>query len=948
MTRFDSFVAIDLETTGLDPAKCEIIELGAVRYESGRKIETFSQLVKPADSIPSEITRLTGISDQMVRSAPGISSVFENFEKFIDSSPWIIGHNIPFDLSFLKVHQDKKRVLALEGRAMDTAVLARILFPRLQRYSLNSLVELFSIKRETAHRALSDSLATAEIYLLLIRRLSSLPVSNREIVGRVLFGADKIDLYRQSLEDIEVVQTTAFAISGAVLGDGDNAEPLDEYPDNVIGEYPDDRYGDYIFLDTAAVENHFLPGGLLSKAIPGYEFRPQQAEMAVNAAEAFNRSEILLVEAPTGVGKSLGYLLPASWWASLNKEQVIISTQTKNLQSQLFYKDIPQIQKAVGYSFRTVLLKGRGNYICLYKFHEILAEAETTFGKRDREALGALLIWIENTRTGDIAECHGFSPSGNFYLWNRISCEGNFCLGPTCKFAEKCFLLKIKKEAQRAQVVVTNHHLTFADFASGGDLVRESGRIVFDEAHNLEKVAASYLGGRLDKRTLDSLLSSMFASRPTQSGFLISLKHAILMKDPDDDIVTYIESVIDSVISASAASDLFFGKLSKTQLIRGGNENSREISYGPSDNPCEIPERDEFILALKNLYERLTRLIDEIRETESIAKKRDAVIRLESFGSDLSGITLLASDLLNASDQEFVYWIERPSSERYSPKLLSAPLEVGKLLDEKFYDYLKTGIFTSATLAVDRKFEFIKSRLGLDLGHNERTLTVSLDSPFDIDSAVAVVSAGYLPSPKTPEFEQAAIESLKDIITAGALKTMVLFTSHNSLKSAAEICAETFKSAGITLFAQDGSYNSEKILKRFKLSKRAVLFGTDSFWEGVDLPGDFLQLLILHKLPFTVPDRPWFKANLKKIEEDGASSFARLSLPDAVVKFRQGFGRLIRGSLDRGCVVVLDSRIQKNSFGRIFLNSINGKKFRAESSDDIAELIREWLGNNGQ
>jgi Rad3-related DNA helicase len=504
--------------------------------------------------------------------------------------------------------------------------------------------------------------------------------------------------------------------------------------------------------------------------------------------------------------------------------------------------------------------------------------------------------------------------------------------------------LKVRREALSSQLVVTNHHLTFADFVSGGEIAIGAGNIVFDEAHNLEKVAASYLGNVIDKRMLDGSLAGMYASRPRQSGFLVSLKAALALDKPDDALIDTIEKVIDAITNLNYASARFFeALLLKTQALTSSSE-AREIAYTSAANPCAIVERDELITTIDDLLEKTDTLIANLREENSIIKRREAVIRLEAFFSDLKSFSGQAEDVLHASSPDYVYWIEKPSSARYSPRLLSAPLDVGSLLDKRFYDHLKTAVFSSATLSIDRKFDYIIQRLGLDLESKDRLSSICLDSPFDIDSQVAVISAGYLPSPKRPDFDQAANQSLSEILLAGARKAMVLFTSYRSLRNSIEMLSKTLENAGMELFQQEGSFSSERVLRRFKSSKKAVLFGTDTFWEGVDLPGELLELLVLFKFPFTVPDRPWFKANLERIERSGESSFAKLSLPEAVVKFRQGFGRLIRTSNDRGCVVILDSRVETTSFGPIFLNSVRGEKFRSRSSDEIAALIRNWLG----
>jgi predicted DnaQ family exonuclease/DinG family helicase len=940
MSSFDSFIAIDLETTGLDPATCEIIELGATSFVGGQHSESHSDLVKPSMPLPSEITRLTGISNKMLLQAPAIAEVIGKYISLFDGAPWVVGHNIEFDLGFLRKFLDKKQIGIIEAKSLDTAVLSRILFPRLSRYSLASLVTRFDIRHKQAHRALGDALVTAEIYLKLISHLAAMSPSAKESVGRLLFGAESIETFRAALSNIAPkVHVPAVLAEITPVENGELSDSV--YPENVVGEAPEKKYDDFIHIEPSAVENHFLPGGLLSKVMPNYEYRRQQAAMAMKVADTFNRCQFLLCEAPTGVGKSLAYLLPAGWWASLNGERIVISTQTKSLQSQLFYKDLPQIQKAVDFKFKATLIKGKGNYICLYKYHEVATEAEFSFSRRDREALATLTLWVNNSRTGDISECGGFSPGQNPYLWSRISCEGSFCLGQGCTFAERCFLLRVRKEAQSSQIVITNHHLTFADFASGGELALGSGNIIFDEAHNLEKVAASYLGNVLDKRNVDSILADMYSSRPTQSGVLLNLKMSFSYNTYSENLLKLADRVIDSVIAAGYAATHLFEKL--TANLSAAPLDAREIAYSAANNPCDIDEAAGFLSSLDRLLGTIEKLIEQLRDTENLAKKREALARLEAFANDLKSLKDVASDLLTAGDPHYVYWMEKPSSPRYPTRLLSAPLEVGRLLDKKLYDHLKNVVFTSATLSIDRNFEYITRRLGLDLNSKDRVATLCLDSPFDIDNEVAVISAGFLPSPKSADFESAANDALRDILVTSARKAMVLFTSHRSLQNSTNSLREHLNKAGIELFSQEGAYSSDRIFRRFKQSKRAVLFGTDTFWEGVDLPGELLELLVLFKLPFTVPDRPWFKANLERIEKDGESSFAKLSLPDAIVKFRQGFGRLIRTASDRGVVVVLDSRVETTSFGKLFISAVGGKKMSCKTATEIAGRINEWL-----
>ena len=456
-------------------------------------------------------------------------------------------------------------------------------------------------------------------------------------------------------------------------------------------------------------------------------------------------------------------------------------------------------------------------------------------------------------------------------------------------------------------------------------------------------MAASYLGNVVDKRNIDNLLGDMYTARPTQSGFLPNLKMSLLVRGGDEELTGEIDSVIDGIGNTNYAVLHFFEILSgKLQSMTGGNE-AREIPFDSTNNPCDFAEREEMLAQMTQLLEKSDALLESVRELDNLHKRREIIIRLEAFSSDLKMARAVAADVLFAADSEYVYWIEKPSSARYSPRLLSAPLEVGKLLDKKFYDHLKAAVFTSATLTVEKNFSYITERLGLNSSSKNRLDTICLDSPFDIDANVAVALAGYLPSPKQAAFEAAANESLEEILTTGARKAMVLFTSHRSLKASAESLRDHLEKSGIELFSQEGSYSSERIFRRFKASKKAVLFGTDTFWEGVDLPGELLELLVLFKLPFTVPDRPWFKANFEENDRERGGAHLRVlasrcggEIPAGVRtvdSYRSGSGM-------RGC---LDSRIEKTSFGRVFLNSVSGTKVKCGSSAEMAKTIRDWL-----
>lgn len=930
----DTFYSIDIETTGLDAGIDRIIEIGSVKYIGGRKVDSFSRLINPGIEIPPDITSLTGIDNIMVAEALPIEQVIGELEAFLGDFPLIVGQNVRFDIAFLKNHLSLKYLTDIDRYFLDTAALARLAWPGLKGYGLAYLKEFLHLEAEEAHRALPDAEVTAQVYLYELAAISHLPQKIKNFAAGMLFGIADRGPVLESL---------------AALGDRLPA-PIDfdyEYGDNVIGaaeiepriDFQDIRVDDI----NDVFDNH------LREIIDDYEERPQQITMAAKVAESFNNAEVLLAEAPTGIGKSLAYLVPALLWSHQNGDGVIISTQTRNLQDQLFNKDIPLVQKAVDFDFKAVLLKGRGNYLCLLKYYELLNEAINSYGADERLALQAVLVWAETTKTGDISECSGFSPGRYKYLWSRMSCEGNFCLGRVCQYYKKCFLFRIRNEAMTAHLRVINHYLLFADFAAGGELVRASGQLILDEAHNLEKVAASYLGPEINHNQFITTLNQIYTIKPVETGFLALLKTKIsdLGSEERISLEAAIGKVQKHLLKARGLTGTFFEKLtaSATKGLATGDE-LREIRY--TDIKQFVPQDfvDDCYIALKTLETLLIELSENIDLLDNIENNNELAIRGRAVAQDLHELKEAFGFLTYPDDREFVYWVELGSKR--DARLVSAPLDVGKILNEKLYDNLKTVVLCSATLSVAGDFAYYKNRLGLNLNSAERTIAIALDSPFDLKRNIGFFEAGFMPPPNTKNFDEQAAETIFGLFDSMRVRGMVLFTSYKSIEAVLNFAGTRLLEKGFELFVQNSNLSPFQLLSRYRQSSRGIIFGTDSFWEGVDLPGDELELLVIVKLPFSVPERPWIKANLEKIENEGGNPFMDFSLPEAVIKFRQGFGRLIRKKTDKGCVVSLDSRLTGKQYGRLFIMSVKpplrvcpslgsllhstGKYFKAASS----------------
>ncbi|MEE9117760.1 MAG: exonuclease domain-containing protein, partial [Calditrichia bacterium] len=507
--KYDNFVVVDLETTGLDPTEDRIIEIGVVRYVDGQEKETFETLVNPDVPIPDFITKLTGITDKDVLKSPQINEVFDSLSLFIGNSP-IIGHQINFDAAFLEYHlrikyndfgdwdSESQRFKYLTNIRMDTLFLSRIFLPFLQRFKLGTVAAYFGIDLERAHRAIDDARASGKIFLELTERVFACDLQSLRLIIRLLYrNSARVKNYFQPILDTKLNQN--IEISPATIPE-DITYAHKFF--NIIGEA--DYEAQFVEMeienkpiDETKIINYFTNEGNLAKAINNFEEREQQIKMAKLVTDSLNNLEFLAVEAGTGTGKSMAYLLPAVEWATNNREnreRIIISTNTKNLQEQLFFKDIPTVYAVSNNKFKAVLLKGKSNYLCLDKWKSTISDMDQRLAPYERSRILPLLLWVDQTQTGDISENTGFQLNQNLGLWAKLIAENNYCPGRTCKYYNDCFLMKARNGARKADIVVVNHSLLFSDLVTDNSILGEYRNLILDEAHNIEKTAGDYLG----------------------------------------------------------------------------------------------------------------------------------------------------------------------------------------------------------------------------------------------------------------------------------------------------------------------------------------------------------------------------------------------------------------------------------------------------------------------
>jgi ATP-dependent DNA helicase DinG len=640
----------------------------------------------------------------------------------------------------------------------------------------------------------------------------------------------------------------------------------------------------------------------IARAIRNYESRPQQAEMARAVADAMENNRHLVVEAGTGVGKSFAYLVPAIQRILSRGKKIVISTFTIALQEQLIEKDIPALAAVFDKKFKAVLVKGRHNYVGLRRLMQASRRQQAVFsGSMELDQLHHIEDWAYETHDGSLSDLD-FQPLPQ--LWQRVRSESNNCMGTKCDFYEKCFYQRARRVVEGADLLVVNHALFFADLAlrrAEVSFLPDYDYVIFDEAHNIESVATDHFGLSISSRQVQHLLNSIFNPR-TGRGFIGML---------DDQKTT------TNVTEAHRSADVFFDSL---QQFAAGSRGAMRIP-----RPDCVPNL--LSKPLKELGERL-------RALKSHFERPDDQFELNSLADRCEETAGAVSSLLSQNEHGNVYWLEsseepddsqpaarfrRGTTRTRSTTLQAAPLAVDKILREELFEKTKSIVLTSATLSTGGEggFEYIRKRLGI--AEAEELL---LDSPFNFAEQATLHIETSLPEPSDPTFLNAACEKIEGYLRQSEGRAFVLFTSYQSMNQAADRMADFFAQSGLTLFVQGRGLPRGRMIERFKKTSGAVIFGTDSFWQGVDVPGDALQMVIITKLPFTVPDRPLLAARCDLIRASGGEPFNHLQVPEAVLKLKQGFGRLIRAKSDRGIVVILDKRVKTKGYGRKFLEAL--------------------------
>lgn len=955
------FAVLHVETTGNEPND-EIIQIGFVILSQHLHIEyEYDTLVRPTVPIPEHISQLTGIAEKDVQNAPHIEEVMIAVVPLLHDAV-LVGHDMTCHYLFLCQALEQTGYLPFTGRVVDTIRLLPILFPSMPSfprgclsYKKESVHErLYPLDRATSDRTDSDVRAVAHTFVRCLQALDHLPLLTLQRVVELLDDQEEQDLkwlFAQKLKEREaggwLEEEGYHPYRQIMLKQADWTEMK---PSRAPSEQPLKGVTFTQFLEQVTAN--------LASQLDGYELRESQEKMFHEVMSCFAQEHHLLIEAGTGTGKSLGYLLPSIYQSVSQESKVIISTHTTHLQEQLKQRDLPLLEKIVSFSFQASVLKGRSHYLCLRKFEHKINSREFIHSQNERLTAAQMMVWLSETEHGDEEELHFIHKGAAF--WETVASNSDSCFNRDCPWFRRCFYHRARHHASLADIIITNHSLLFTDIIAEHRLLPAYKQLVIDEAHHFEETAGKHLGIHLQYFSLIHPFMRLF--KDSKNGRLVLLQQHLRLSGKEQALVWAegIDKLLVQLMDVRNKWDYIHEQLFQmlpskgdTAQAEGGQMVLRLVTGHQPDGWSNIValENDMYI-GLGNMVRAGEELINKWKDDDDDDGMQDITLDVMGLFQTIRQLRDEFRLFIKGKENDTVYWMEGNMSYKYkSIQMYAVPIVVSDALQKYFFKQKKSVILTSATLSVNQSFQFMKERLGLQDAEQEGRLQTSiLPSPFNYREQALVMIPRDFPCVKgvsDTTFHSTLMKSLADVAKITAGRMLVLFTSYRMLTDVYEPLQEALRAHHIQVLGQGiDSSNRSKLTRRFSEQLNSVLLGTSSFWEGVDIPGDTLTCLVIVRLPFQPPSHPLVEAKCDRLKQMNQNPFEKYVIPQAVIRFKQGFGRLVRTSQDKGVVIIYDTRIIEKNYGKQFLYSLPGPKMEHMATEQLVPRIGMWLNDN--
>ena len=932
--KLDRFIAFDFETTGLQVETDRAIEVAAIMFKDGKPAEKFVTLINPQIPISDLIADITGITNEMVAESPFEKEIIDDLFEFLGDYP-IVAHNTPFDLSFLRAMAERHNKEFIERKCYDTLTLSRAFLFFQPTHNLSAVSEYFNLSSEGAHRAEKDTENCGEVFIELVHEVASY---NLDLISNIITFLNPFEVHNKDLFiNIGNLLTKKGNLKTAIVS-SELAKPQNK---NIF--FHDAKTN----INTTNSVDVFGENGLLNQTFDSYELRPNQINFSEYVDNILSgQGGIGVIEAGTGLGKSMAYLYPAIKYShdNSNENPIILSCYTKHLQDQLFNNDLPTLTKAIDTSIKAVLLKGRNNYLCKTRLRWLINSSDKMLSGEEAMNLLPVLVWLEHTSTGDLDECPGFSNGFTYRLMGLIQSEQGFCTSSICAKHDGCFFGPLRKVAYQSNLIVVNHALLISDAQSKSKIddsmgfLPENNAVIIDEAHNLPKAAYHQLTLSFDHRSLNYVLDRIDPKHSHSVRWNNKLRTIAAIHSKFEISRSTLSGLVEE---GRDLIKIFFDKMT-SNAYHHFDPNSKYSTKIIIDDlnehftPLE-KELNELKSALHSLRNHIRKLREDLLDIDETREDFIEIHQLfdRSEGS-LSDILILTESITSNQNKEYVYWYEGnfrtiSGATQLILTVNMAPIQPGIELANSIFKSIDFCILTSATLRTKLSFDYFLNRVGLDSIEFDDVSSTVYESPFSYNDQVTYLQYAGNDSQRPDIIAKTILHCHRKFNK----RMMVLFTSRAQLDNTSQLLRQLSHKADLPIFAQKRQTSRMGLIRGMKQVKNGILLGTNAFWEGVDLPGDLLEVLMIIKMPFDVPTEPTVKAYGKMIEERGGNSFMDYALPESVIRFRQGFGRLIRTTYDEGIFIVMDDRIINKRYGISFSESIPVQMQVFRHIDDI-------------